>query len=182
LSFDANIIRVSLDIDESFEEALRQTTKDSINEVIQQFSPETQQSSTGITGGEIASLAGRGMTGGASGAIGMLMPMIPHLVPIMIAAGVAKTLFDWAVGAGGPLDVRYRRELSREANSFLSRQLQHDTGIGLRQVIIGANANFKNTGGAGNSNSLRQVRTYADRQANAGLLVTDKASGLERIQ
>ncbi len=181
MSFDANEIHVSLDIDESFEEALRQASKDSINEVVQQTSPALSgQSSPSIGAGQIAGLASQGL-GGAGGPIGMLMPMIPHLVPLMIAAGVAKTLFDWAVGAGGPLDVRYRRELINEANNSLSRQLQNDTGIGLRQVIIGANANFQNTGGAGNSNSLRQVREYADRRANAGQLITDTASGLARF-
>ena len=183
MSFDANEIHVSLDIDESFEEALRQAQKDSINEIVNEVGPAVaQQSSPSIGGGQIAGLAGRGMSGGAGSAIGMLMPMIPHLVPLMIAAGVAKQLFDWAVGAGGPLDIRYRRDLINEANSFMSRKLQRDTEVGFRQVIIAANANFANTGGAGNSNSLRQVRTYADRKANVGLLVTDKASGLERIQ
>ena len=182
MSFDANEIHVSLDVDESFEEALRQASKDSINEIVQQTSPEVTQGGPSISGGQIAGLAGRGMSGGASSAIGMLMPMIPHLVPLMIAAGAAKQLFDWAIGPGGPIDIRYRRELINEANSFMSRQLQRDTEVGFRQVIIAANANFNNTGGAGNSNSLRQVRTYADRKANVGLLVTDKASGLERVQ
>lgn len=119
-------------------------------------------------------------TGGANAIRGQIMSMIPYLGPIMVATGVALFLFDWARSAGGPLDLRYQRQLIDESFSHLSRQLQRDTEIGNRQIIIQASANFKNLGGAGNSNSLRQIRDGGDRLAGVGLKITDTATGLER--
>jgi len=62
----------------------------------------------------------------------------------------------------------------------MSREMQRDTAVGNRQVIIQSNASFKNFRGAGNSNTLRQIREDPNRLAQIGLNVHDAAQGLER--
>jgi len=166
----------------------RENMDDLIDALIEQKMSELQPAGTGgeetTTGGfkpmDILAGASRGR-GGSQAIIGSIMKMIPYLGPILVAAGVAAYLFDWAKGAGGPLDTRYRRELLNEQFNFLSRQLARDTEIGNRQLIIQSDANFRNLGGAGNSNTLRQVREKGDRLADVGLLVDDRAKGLERL-
>lgn len=143
--------------------------------------PEKTPTEKSLSVQNILGFANRGMAGPES-VIGMITPMIPYLIPIMIASGAAMQLFEWARGPGGPLDKRYLRDLMRETNNFMSRRLIRDTEVGNRQVIIQAQANFRNLGGAGNSNSLRQMRESGDRLSNVGIIVTDAAKGLEKIQ
>ena len=182
MSADINEINVRITVDEEFEEALQLASKEAVNDAVSQASGGVDSISSGneLGAGQVAGFAKSGF-GKPAVATSMLMPLIPHLIPLMIASGAAIQLFDWAVGAGGPLDLRYRRMLIDEANNFMSRQLSRDTGIGDRQVIIAANSNFKNLGGAGSSNTLNQIRESGTRQAQIGLLVTDQAQGLERF-
>ena len=77
--------------------------------------------------------------------MGVMAQFIPQLAPILIASGAAVAIFEWAKSPGGPLDTRYRRDLRNEVLNFYSRQLQRDTEIGLRQVIIQSQANFRRT-------------------------------------
>lgn len=141
----------------------------------------TASTPDGLGASDILGFARRG-TSGPPDPLAILTPFMPYLGPLMIATGVAAFVFDWAKSPGGPLDIRYRRELTEEANSFMSRQLQRDTEIGARQVIIQAQANFRNLGGTGHSNTFKQINENGNRLANSGLLVTDEASGLERMQ
>jgi len=184
MSADSNTINVKITVDKEFEVALKRTIEQSEQEAI-------QAAGAGGVGGagfggsapsstSLLSTGARGL-GGPSSIISMITPMVPYLVPIMIASGAATALFAWARGPGGPLDKRYLRDLMRETNTFMSRQLMRDTEVGNRQVIIQAQANFRNLGGGGNSNSLRQMRESGDRLSNIGIVVTDSAKGLEKI-
>jgi len=182
MSFDEDTIRIQLFVEE---EAVQQAIKDSLDEAV--------GSATGgaVSGGEssgggalgLAALGGASRGLGGGGAIAsQLMSMIPYLGPILVAAGVATYLFKWARGPGGPLDKRYERELRDETMNFMSQQLQHDTQVGFRQVIIQASANFRNLGGQGNSNSLYWIKNSGDKQNPLGLTTRDTANGLERLQ
>ena len=179
MSFDEDTIRIQLYVED---EAVQQAINDSLEEVV--------GSATGGAGGEagggslgLAALGGASRGLGGGGAIAsQLMSMIPYLGPILVAAGVATYLFKWARGPGGPIDKRFERELRDETLNFMSRQLQHDTQVGFRQVIIQASANFRNLGGTGNSNSLYWVKNSGDKQNPLGLTTQDTANGLERLQ
>ncbi len=140
-----------------------------------------QSTQSGITASSVLGLASKG-TSGPPDPIQVLTPYMPVLGPVMVSAGVASFLFNWAKSPGGPLDTRYRREIVNESFNFMSRQLQRDTETGHRQVIIQVSENFRNLGGAGSSNTFRQIRQNGGRLANAGLLVTDTATGLERVE
>lgn len=173
----------SLDINtQDFESIFNDEMKKAIEQyaTAEQSTPTKRITEEGMSAIDVLRGAARGV-GGPPDIIGTLSKFMPYLAPLMIASGVAMTLFEWARDAGGPLDVRYRRDLQNEQSSFLSRQLQRDTEIGNRQLIIQASANFKNIGGAGSSNTLKQIRDSGDRLADVGLLVYDRAKGMERL-
>lgn len=84
---------------------------------------------------------------------------IPHAQLVVLATALAPIIFKLTTRDGGPLDLRFRRRLLNEQNSFLDRQTQRNTQIGLRQVIIQSRAGFiQMNGGAGNENTNRQIR------------------------
>ena len=84
---------------------------------------------------------------------------IPHAQLLALALAMAPIIFELTTRDGGPLDLRFRRRLLKEQNSFLDRQTQRNTQIGLRQVIIQSRAGFiQMNGGAGNENTNRQIR------------------------
>jgi len=183
MSVDSNTINVKITVDKEFEVALKRTIEQAEQEAIQAVG--AGGGGAGVGGSlpsttSILSTGARGL-GGPSSITSMILPLIPHMVPIMIATGAAAALFAWARGPGGPIDKRYLRDLMRETNVFMSRQLIRDTEVGNRQVIIQAQANFRNLGGGGNSNSLRQIRESGDRLSNIAITVTDAAKGLEKI-
>lgn len=159
-----------------------ESLEDLVRQLVEEYSQPAEASTPEEKGFGLmdALRAGRSGVGGPPN-ISVLTRLVPYLVPIMIATGAAAILFDWAKGPGGPIDTRYERDLRNETLNFLSRQLQRDTEIGNRQLIIQSDANFKNLGGAGNSNTLRQIRERGDRLADVGLLVDDRAKGLERL-
>jgi hypothetical protein len=177
-----NIDINSADFDRVFESEIKRA----VEEYSQQGgsnagATNTESTESSVTPTDILGLARKG-TGGPPDPIQFLTPFMPYLGPLMVATGVAAFLFDWSKSPGGPLDTRYRRELIDEANNFYSRQLQRDTEIGQRQVIIQAQANFRNLGGTGHSNTFKQINNNGNRLANSGLVVTDEAHGLERMQ
>lgn len=84
---------------------------------------------------------------------------IPHAQLVALAAAMAPIIFELTTRDGGPLDLRFKRKLLKEQNSFLDRQTQRNTQIGLRQVVIQSRAGFIQLNGAGgNENTIRQVR------------------------
>ena len=84
---------------------------------------------------------------------------IPHAQLVALALAMAPLIFKIITADGGPLDLRFRRKMLKEQNSFLDRQTQRNTQIGLRQVIIQSRAGFIQMNGAGgNENTIRQVR------------------------
>lgn len=170
------------DFESVFEEDLRRAVEEyaqSQEGQDQARKQKQEQESLGLS--DINRFAARGVSGPPD-VMGTFAQFIPQLAPIMIASGAAVALFEWAKGPGGPIDTRYRRELTNEILNFQSRQLQRDTEIGLRQVIIQTGENFRNLGGAGSSNTFRQIQQQGGRLANVGLLTTDSASGLERLE
>ena len=68
--------------------------------------------------------ANTGTSGIESGMISELTMIVPYLGEAMIAAGVAKKMFDWYFSPGAPGDVRYKRNLPTEQEKFLSREEQ----------------------------------------------------------
>ncbi len=84
---------------------------------------------------------------------------LPHAQLVALALSLAPLIFSITTRDGGPLDLRWKRKLLKEQNSFLDRQTQRNTQIGLRQVIIQSRAGFIQLNGAGgNENTIRQVR------------------------
>ncbi len=141
---------------------------------------------------------GLGMAkGGVAGMGGMTLsrlaamagPVGIAITAALLAPEIAKFVLGLLTQPGGPWDTRFRREISTEVEFYLNRQEQKNTAIGNRQVIISAQAGFKNFQGDGHANTFRQIVEGVNggqglgqfpnglRQANIGL--TDKASGLK---
>ncbi len=84
---------------------------------------------------------------------------LPHAQLVAMALAMVPIIFKLMTMPGGPTDIRWRRKMLKEQNSFLDRQTQRNTQIGLRQVIIQSRAGFIQLNGAGgNENTIRQVR------------------------
>lgn len=84
---------------------------------------------------------------------------LPHAQLVALALAMIPILFKEFTRDGGILDLRWKRIMDNEVNSFLDRQTQRNTQIGLRQVIIQSRAGFIQMNGAGgNENTIRQVR------------------------
>ena len=84
---------------------------------------------------------------------------LPHAQLVALALAMAPLIFKLLTMDGGALDLRFRRKMQDETNSFLDRQTQRNTQIGLRQVIIQSRAGFIQVNGAGgNENNVRQIR------------------------
>jgi len=134
-------------------------------------------------GAGMLGLIGKGARTGMGGGMALVGTMARLFPPAMIALAipfVVNAVLDELTKVGGVLDVRYRREITNEIENYWSRQVQYDTAVGNRQVILQTKASFGNLRGAGNSNTLRQVRENVNRLADVGLHVEDKAQGLER--
>jgi len=129
--------------------------------------------------GLIGKGARTGMGGGAA-LLGSVARLFPPVAIALAIPFVIDAVLDELTKAGGVLDTRYKRILTNEIENYMSRQMQYDTAVGNRQVIIQTKASFSNLRGAGNSNTFQQVRDNVNRLADVGLHVTDKAQGLER--
>lgn len=116
--------------------------------------------------------------GAVTAAIGNIP--IPHAALVALALSLAPLIFEITTRDGGPLDLRFRRRLLKEQNSFLDRQTQRNTQIGLRQVIIQSRAGFIQMNGAGgNENTIRQIRDGGvDGNRLAQIDITDHAKEL----
>lgn len=107
------------------------------------------------------------------------LQFLPHAALVALALSLIPIILDQLTRAGGPLDLRWKRIMQNEFNAFLDRQTQHNTQIGLRQVIVQSKAGFLSMNGAANENTLRQIREGGinkDRLANID--VKDHARGL----
>ena len=134
---------------------------------------EVREKETGIGSDEIVAgtnaeskvkstiLKGFGATknplGAVTAAVGNIP--IPHAALVALALALIPLIFKELTRDGGGLDLRWKRIIDREVNGFLDRQTQRNTQIGLRQVIIQSRAGFiQKNGGAGNENTIRQIR------------------------
>lgn len=147
-----------------------------IEQLIREKLNETKSGSAGESSSEGTSMMDvlRGASAGANGpmgAIGMLGRFIPHIAAGLLAIGFAKKISDFIFGAGGPADLRFKRDMPKEIENYLTRQQQRDTQIGKRQVIIQAQQGFLNLQGKGNSNTMRQIveSVGGNRLSNIGL-------------
>jgi len=136
----------------------------------------------GVGESDVAGLVGKGV-GGMRNPAGALMggvSFLPHAVLIALAIAMIPIILDELSKPGGPMDTRWKRIMSDEANAFLDRQDQHNTSIGLRGVIIQSAAGFiSNNGGAGDSNSKRLARKgWTGLEDVSALETVDHSKGL----
>jgi len=107
----------------------------------------------------------------------LAISLMPILGEVMITYGIAKEIFDWYFAPGGPGDLRFKRDITREIDGFLTRQEQHSVRYGHRQVIISSDATFKNLAGQ-DTNTLRQIREGTGSGLRASALgLQDKSVG-----
>ncbi len=118
--------------------------------------------------------------GGSTAVLRMLAPLLGPAAVALIAPTVAKMVLEELKRPGGVLDIRYKRMITNEVENYMSRQMQRDTQIGNRQVIIQMKSKFLNLNGEGNSNTYQQVRDNGTRFAEVGLQTKDTAQLLER--
>ena len=161
---------------------------------IQEIAGESKQEGTDIMAesedqaavslSQVAGLGRAGM-GGSGAVLGMatsaLGAALPPVAIALIVAAILPMVLDELTKAGGVLDIRYKRLILNEVENYFSRQIQRDTQVGNRQIIIQASARFMNLNGSGNSNTLKLIRDSPDRLAPIGLTVKDSAQGLERV-
>ncbi len=127
-------------------------------------------------------LKGIGMAQNPMGAItGVLSKVpIPHVALVALAMSLIPLIISVLTKDGSALDLRWKRLMQKEENSFLDRQTQRNTQIGLRQVIVQSRAGFIQTNGAGGSeDNIRQIReggVDGNRLARTGLV--DHSKGL----
>lgn len=84
--------------------------------------------------------------------------LVPILLPLLIAAGLADKIIETALSPGGIADRRLRRYITEEFNGLLDKQTQKNFSIGIRQLTIQSRAGFRNIQGIGSEDSLRQIR------------------------
>ena len=115
----------------------------------------TKMKQTGITPKNmLASLiptpapgAKAGMLMSKIGLIAGKIPMIGTIVAAVIGAiMVSKQLTDWLQAPGGFWDIRYRREIYKEMDPFLSRREKQEINIGLRAVRVTTAPAVRGTG------------------------------------
>jgi hypothetical protein len=167
----------------SFDDIIREEVKKILGEeqAQQENSITSTISDSGLGISNVMSFAGAGR-GGIMGIVRMLAPMLGPAVAALMAPVIFNMVLDELTRVGGPLDTRFKRDIANEVENYFSRQIQRDTQIGNRQVIIQAQARFLNKNGAGNSNTFRQIRESGDRLSELGLHVEDRAKGLERLR
>ena len=102
---------------------------------------------SGSAWGGLTSTAGGGFTVPTGGKAGMMMskigmiagrmPLIGSIITGVIGAIMAgKYLTDWLQSPGGFWDIRYKREIYKEMDPFLSRREKQEINIGLRTVRV----------------------------------------------
>lgn len=84
--------------------------------------------------------------------------LVPMIIPLLVAAGMAEVVMETMLSPGGLFDRRLRRMITQEVNGLLDKQTQKNFSIGTRQLIIQSRAGFRNIQGIGSEDSLRQIR------------------------
>jgi hypothetical protein len=125
--------------------------------------------------------AGMRGAGGSGAVLNMIKPLLGPAAVAFLAPIVTKMVLEELIRPGGALDIRYKRQITNEVENYLSRQIQRDTQIGNRQVIVQMRSQFLNLHGEGNSNTYQQVRDLGTRFAETGLRTKDSAQLLERL-
>lgn len=150
-----------------FDQIIRDEVERIIDERIDEVQGEKTNIETdvGTSEGSIESGAVKTIKTGSSlsqnpaGAIGMLMGFIPHAALITLALSLIPIIIKELKRPGSILDVRFKRLMEDEFNSFLSRQEQMNTQLGYRQVIVQSKAGFlAQAGGSGTYNNLVDKR------------------------
>lgn len=114
--------------------------------------------------------------------LSMIMPLVPILGPMMVAASmpmIIDTIIEVLTRPGFPLDPRFKRRLDEEFNSQLDRQTQFNSSIGARNVVIQTKAGWINMQGAGHRSAMKDVREGTGRGVRQGFIgIEDKSVGL----
>ena len=120
-----------------------------------------QQAGANAAGGGawagLTATAGGGFATAQGGKAGMLMskigliagkiPVIGTIVGAVIGGiMVSKQFTDWLQSPGGFWDIRYRREIQKEMDPFLSRREKQEINIGLRVVRVTTAPAVRGTG------------------------------------
>lgn len=107
---------------------------------------------------------------------GLLGRVGAPIAGIAIVSAIAKQVWEWMIGPGGPLDIRVKIIAKNEAFAMIDRQTRQNTRIGDRQVIIQQFQGFRNFGGFASTSTGELIRQNADRVLDIGLF--DRAQGL----
>jgi len=157
---------------------LRKAVEDVINEINGKGDPSEEKektlSGTNLPSTQIGLLDPKNAASTTAGATSkilaetpdVLMEVFRKLPPVAIAflaASLAPAIFKYMTRPGSELDLRYIRKIEEEQNALLSRQQQHDTATGFRQVISTSTIDgFLAVNGANNENTSRQYRKGAN--------------------
>ena len=107
---------------------------------------------------------------------GLIGRFVLPIVGVGIGIQIAKMVWEWMIGPGGPLDIRVKIIARDEAFAMLDRQTRQNTRIGDRQVIIQTFQGFRNFEGYGSTSTGELIRQNADRVLDIGLF--DRAQGV----
>jgi hypothetical protein len=167
---DGGIIDVGNELDSAVSE-LGGSSKDVESKESKEKSKEKQVSGKV---GEVISIANNPVA-----LVGKALPLLPHAALVALALAMAPLIVDILTKPGGPLDVRFKRILEDEFNSFLSRQTQKDTSMGTRQVIVQSKVGFTAENGVNNYNTQKGIReggTNLERESRINM--KDHSKGL----
>ena len=109
---------------------------------------------------EAVSLArqGVGIAQNPASIVQMGLRVLPHAALVAFAIQMAPLILEFITRPGGPMDVRWKRQIEAEMNGFMDRQTQRNSQIGTRAISIQSRAGFIGINGANNSNNLREIR------------------------
>jgi len=148
---------------QDFDEIIRNEVKRIIEEEREEEGDPIEKevgTASGIESGAIGAVRqGAGFVQNPASIATTFMKFLPHTALIALALSLIPLIVEQLTGVGKMWDLRWKRKMQEEQNSFLDRQEQRNTQLGLRQVIVASEAGFSAmSGGAGQYNNLRDVR------------------------
>ena len=114
-----------------------------------------------------------------SGFIASGIRLLPAAAIAFLAKEVAEEVFVQITKEGGIMDLRWKREMEKEQNAFLSRQTKRETQLGVRPVVINQSNGFTALNPALNYNNQKIIRDHNYEGAvDPNLRLVDHAKGL----
>lgn len=107
------------------------------------------------------------------------LKVLPPVALAFLAKEIAEMVFTEITKPGGVMDLRWKRQMEKENNAFLSRQTQRETQLGVRPVIINQSNGFIALNPALNYNNQKIIRDHNyEAASDPKLRLVDHAVGL----